>query len=529
MNLRNIEEAYLKGESFEEIRNLYISHIENIEENEQIEVWKQVCGYANEDMIAYLLSIGWRAAGVADSYDNTLLHLLATPIPSPTSYFIKNDKVYTCTQLLLDAKVSPLRKNDEEKTALILSAQVGYNEMLKAYYERNAKIDFTDRNGNTVLHLVALNFRTAYQQYEKATEDLDRHLNVKSDFPMSEEKFEHKKKVLEWNQYVYKEKVERFITYAAMAMEFGIDPYQKNTERETAIDVAVRYGSKAIGAILSGADFSNSEIVPFYMQAGGMDVFQASEKSDLEALNALAKLGSSFNEMCDREDSKLNGLTPLAIAIINHDFETSDFLLKNGADATLLDSKSWHPFRYLFTPESNGNTNSEQFKNNVFVKTLKAYIAAGFDINSHIDDAGNTLLNTASRFSNGLTLYNSDSISKVLIEELIYSDADLNSTNQEGISALMYLCLAGSERAEKNIITILEQGASTELKDKNGKTALMYAAQNSNHSTAKTYCELISEFGNILVDAKDNLEKTALDYAAENNNEALVAWLVGKM
>ena len=191
MNLRNIEEAYLKGESLEEIRNLYISQIENIDESQQIEIWKQVCGYANEDMIAYLLSIGWRAAGVADSYDNTLLHLLATPIPSPTSYFIKNDKVYTCTQLLLDAKVSPLRKNDEEKTALILSAQVGYNEMLKAYYERNAKIDFTDRNGNTVLHLVALYFEEAYRKYESVTAELDSYLNTESDFPINEEKFEN--------------------------------------------------------------------------------------------------------------------------------------------------------------------------------------------------------------------------------------------------------------------------------------------------------------------------------------------------
>lgn len=222
MNLRNIEEAYVQGESLEEIRNLYISYIENIDESQQIEVWKQVCGYANEDMIAYLLSIGWRAAGVADSYDNTLLHLLATPIPSPTSYFIKNDKVYACTQLLLDAKVSPLRKNSEEKTALIVSAQFGYNEMLKAYYERDAKIDFTDKAGNTVLHIVALNFKEAYRKYESFTAELDRHLNEKSDFPISEEKFEHKKKVLEWKQYVSRVNVERFITYATMQWSLAL-------------------------------------------------------------------------------------------------------------------------------------------------------------------------------------------------------------------------------------------------------------------------------------------------------------------
>jgi len=38
MNLRNTEEAYLKGESLAEIRNPYITFIENLDEQNQIEV-----------------------------------------------------------------------------------------------------------------------------------------------------------------------------------------------------------------------------------------------------------------------------------------------------------------------------------------------------------------------------------------------------------------------------------------------------------------------------------------------------------
>ncbi|SOD11731.1 ankyrin repeat domain-containing protein [Pedobacter xixiisoli] len=527
MNLYHIEQAYLQGKQPAEIKEMYISEITEATEEEQIQVWEQVCGFANLEMLDYLIEQGWRTAGVENRNGDTLLHFLATPLRT-YDYFIGEKQVYECTKKLLETKVSPLRKNSDGETALMRGARVGYTEMLEAYQEIGAKMDFTDRRGNTLLHILVEYSNSAVSNYENDLERLMVHQNDPN-FDESNQRQAQERSVLEWKHNVSKARFNQFITFAIVAKEFGIDPFQKNNEGRTAVELAIARKSKSIAAILKGVDFSEQETVPLYFNAGGMDVHQACANKDVEALTALIELGENVNEAYDKENDKHNGMTPLAIAMMEHSFEITDLLLKNGADATLRDSKSWHPFRYLYTPHSSVNTNFERFKEKTFQQILKAYLAAGFDINSLLDDDENTLLTISAKYADSLTLYNGDTISTVLVQEAIYSDADVNQTNRDGISALMYLCLADSQRGEKNLITILEQGASTELRDKNGKTVLMYAINNSDKSVAKTYCELLGEFGNLLIDAKDNDEKSALDYAGERDNETLVAWLLEKM
>jgi len=527
MNLYQIEQAYLQGKELSEINELYKTAIADATEEQQLDVWRQVCGFANAEMIDYLIAQGWRTAGIEDPDGNTLLHLLAQP-QNAYNYFIAEQKIYECAKKLLEAKVSPMRKNSYGETALLLGAKVGYYEMLQAYAEIAAKTDFTDRNGNTLLHIVAQCSSQAVWSFENAQEKLQANYNDPNFDPNNQRHVEERSE-LEWHFNVNQARFNQFITFALLAMEFGADPYQKNNEAETAVDVAISYQSKIIGAILKGVDLSNQETAALYFQAGGMNVYQACAKNDLVALNALIQIGENVNEVYDKEGDSFNGMTPLSIAMTKHNLEVTDMLLKNGADPELSDSKSWHPFRYLYTPVSGVNTNFEQFRNKTFPKILKSYLEAGFDINSLLDDEENTLLTLSAKYADDQQVYNGNTISTVLIEEVIYSNADVNKTNREGISALMFLCLGDSKRAEKNLITLLEQGASTEARDKNGKTALIYAVNNLDKSVAKTYCELLAEFGNLLIDAKDNSGKSALDYALEQNKEPLVAWLLERM
>ncbi|RZJ79396.1 MAG: hypothetical protein EOO47_10950 [Flavobacterium sp.] len=527
MNLYSVEQAYIQGKTKEEIKELYISAIAESTEDEQIIVWEYVCGFADAEMISYLLEQGWRAMGAENRDGDTLLHFLAMP-KRTYDYFIPDEAIYNCAKILLEAKVSPLRKNSEGNTALLYGARIGYYKMLEAYQEVGAKMDFADRNGNTLLHICAQYAKGIFDDYTNALEKLTIHQNDPS-FDAENARHANERAQLEWRFNINRERLNYCISFAYTAMEYGIDPLQKNNERENAIDVAIRYGAKSIGAILKGVNYEDKETVPLYFDAGGMDVYQACAKNDLEALTALIKLGENVNEACDKENDKYNGMTPLAIAMMEHRLEITELLLGNGADATLRDSKSWHPFRYLYTPHSGVNVNFERFKEKTFQRILKAYIGAGFDINSLVDDEENTLLTISASYADRLMLYNSNTISTVMIDEVVYSGADVNQTNRNGVSALMYICLVGAERGEKNLVTLLEQGASTELRDKNGKTALMYAINNSDKSTAKTYAELMAEFGNLHIDAKDNDEKSALDYAGERDNETLVAWLLEKM
>lgn len=527
MNLYEIERAYLQGNELAEINELYKPLIAEATEAQQIEIWQQVCTFANAAMISYLIEQGWRAATIEDRAGNTPLHFLAEP-KHTYNYFITEQNMYECTKLLLAAKVSALRKNSYQETALMLGAKQGYVGMLQAYGEAGSKIDFTDKDGNNLLHIIAQHSSYASSTLETAKERLTSYQSH-SDFVPNQERMAQEQAALQWQFNVAKERFDQFISFAFMAIEMGIDPLQKNSQKETAVDVAIYYKSKIIGAILNGLDSPDEEVVKLHFKAGGMNIYQACIAKDLEALKALIQIGVDLNAAYDKNEDRFDEMTPLAIAMVQHSAEATDLLLKNGADATLLDSKGWHPFRYLYIPISNINTNFEQFKDKTFPRILKAYLDAGFSINSLVDDQENTLLTLSARYADDLMMYNNDSVAKTLITEAIYANANINHSNRDGVSALMYLCLAGADRGERNLITLLEQGASTELIDKNGKTALMYAANNTNHAVAKTYCELLAEFGDVMFNAKDNEEKTALDYAVGKNNEALVAWLVERM
>ena len=526
MNLHEIQSAYQRRTPVEEINQTYKNGLAEgeVTDDEKFQLWKQVCAFGNFQMIDELISRGWRAMGVEDAYGNNLLHFMAES-PFERSYAMSKGQIYETTKRLLAHKVSPIRKNSDGFTALMLGAKAGYLEMLQAYHDAGVKIDWVDNEGNTLLHLSATSSGRVASDLGYAQKDLQDFDQDPRYDPNSRRDVE-RKAIAENRCQLLQAKLENFVNLIAYGMDAGLDPYQKNNYGETAIDFAIKSKSKQVGALLSGCDFSDSERSDLHVRAGGQDIFQACIHQDLEAIQALIQLGANLNEAYDKEGHRYNGMIPLSIAIVLHDFESIDLLLKNGADAMLKDSKSWHPLRYLYTVDSTINTNSNQFENKTFPKILQSFITAGFDIDTLIDDDENTLLTLSAKNADGLQLFNSFSVAKTIIEEAIFADADVNKTNKDGISALMYLGLTDLKRAEKEILMLLEQGAKTDLKDKNGKTALIYAANNSEKSTAKTYCELLEQFGDILINAKDNSEKSALDYAVEKDNENLVAWLL---
>ncbi|TDG36423.1 hypothetical protein EZJ43_07850 [Pedobacter changchengzhani] len=526
MNLYEIQSAYQQQTPIEEINQSYRNLLAEGELNdeEKLEVWKQVCAFANFEMIDELIEKGWRAMGVQDRYENSLLHLMAEA-EFERSYMMAEGQIYETTKRLLANKVSPIRKNSDGFTALMIGAKAGYYEMLIAYREVGAKIDWVDRDGNTLLHICAENSGQIASDLAYAQNDLQ-NFDQDSNFDPNSRRDVNRKEELGLRCQLLASRLGDFVAFISTCMDAGLDPYQKNNYGETAIDFAIKRKSKLVGAYLKGYDFTDDETSDSYLKAGGQDLFQACINRDLEAIEALIKLGENPNEEYDKEGNNYNKMLPLSIAVVHHDFESVALLLKNGADSMLVDSQSWHPLRYLYTASSAVNTSFDQFEKKVFANILKSFVTAGFNIDSFLDDEENTIVNLSAKNADNLQLYNNYTIAKSIIEEAIYSDADVNKTNRDGISALMYLGLADLSRAEKEILMLLEQGAKTDLIDKNGKTALIYATNNAEKSTAKTYCELLEQFGDILVNAKDNSEKSALDYAVEKDNENLVAWLL---
>jgi ankyrin repeat protein len=77
-------------------------------------------------------------------------------------------------------------------------------------------------------------------------------------------------------------------------------------------------------------------------------------------------------------------------------------------------------------------------------------------------------------------------------------------------------------------VALLEQGAEVSAADRNGDTALHYAARNDDKNGAKVLCEMLLEFGAAAA-AVNNAGKTALDIATEIGNEPLVKLLLAKI
>ncbi len=524
MNLREISNAYSKGDDLSEINKMYKTAIENIDEEGKLELWKHVCSYANAEMIEHFISIDWEPRRVEDNYKNNPLHFLASNDISHE----KRVDIRKATQVLLDARVSPLRKNDRGETALMLAARIGCFEMLAVCEENKKKTNLVDANGNTLLHIVADASGSNVSILGRAKENLEKNLNNPS-FNPDVDYFVKRREGLKSEVESEQNSLNRLVKFAEMCLQFDHDPFIKNGRNETALDIAIQKKSKTIGALLNGADFSDDTKKALLINAGGQDIHQACMNDDVEAITALIELGeAALDSEYDQEGHKFQGMSPLSIAMTNHNAECVDALLKAGANAMLNDSKSWHPFRYLYSTDSSLKTKSVDFENKVFQKILKSFIAAGFDINHLLDDDENTLLTLSAKHAGALRMHNGNTIAKTIIEEAIFANADLDKTNAAGISALMYLCTSGSDRGERELLTLLEEGASTDLKDKTGKTALIYAICNKDKTAAKIYCELIEQFGDLLIDHKDNSEKSALEYAVEQNYEDLVGWLLEK-
>jgi ankyrin repeat protein len=437
-----------------------------------------------------------------------------------------DEAIAAITNLLLDKKVSVLKKDENEKLCCYhYAARTGNWIFVKTLAERKSKLAFTDKDGNTGLHICAEYSAHPARSIESILEDIE----FQKKHGASEDSLKGRLENLEEE----KASLERYFKTAKAFIEGGVDRDEKNEYGKSARDIAADKGSKKIAALLAGeitGDETAEDSAAGALAAGGQTLHEAAEKGDVEAIQAIIASGADPNGLCEDSNGRMKdfaGATALAVACVSFKAEAAAALLSLGADPAFKDSKGKSALCYFFTVDASLNANGNVFEEKRIPKIIKAMLDKGLSINEIVDDEGNTILNLACGKPSDRG-YNHHTVKGTIIDEAIKAGADVNTANNKGQSPLMFASRMDADIMENYQLAFLDAGADTGARDLDGNTALHYAAMNDSGAAAKNLSDMLLEFG---ADPKcvNNNGKSALDIATENDNETLVKLLLSKL
>ena len=431
--------------------------------------------YYDWEAVEYLLSEGVRTR--ADENGNTPLHALAnSPYGNDgTNYGKYANEIYRTVKALIDASVSPKKKNDDGVIAYVLAGKSCNFAFIKAVADSGVKMDHVGDEGKNLLHMIT-------------------------------DALYHRKSVRGFSENAYE-------TIKILLEAGSPDPEDKDVFGRTPLQYAQSSDVKQIAALIMGDESAAA--------TGGLTLCEAVLNNDIEAVKALLDGGADPQELSDANR------TPLMYACEYPRPELVKLLLAHKADPNFRDGTTGvTALAYLLTSSvsnlgrgfKGGNQPPKDIRS-----ILRMLVDSGLNINDAIDANGNTGLIYVSNMAYFAGLNYS------LADELIEGGADVDKPTFNGQTPLMRFAVVGDEMEHNIAELLLDNGADPALVDAGSNNALMYAASNSNQMSGKKVSELIIESGFKDLDRTNNDGKSALDIAVANNNEALVKLLIGNM
>ncbi|BCJ93852.1 hypothetical protein acsn021_14210 [Anaerocolumna cellulosilytica] len=480
-----------------------LAFYQQIKDKDAIDEYNKGCsllhiaaGNGDIKAVKYLLEQGAKAA-VFDSYGGTPLHYLA-----------EENRILVCTEetieeiakLLLEARVSTFRKNDQGHCAYHIAAKHANVTLIKVLIKHNVKMTLTNQAGNTALHILA--------------EEAGRNQNA----------FQYTRD--EESRNKLKEKENKYFEAAKLLVEYGLDIDALNGEHKKAYEIAAGYSCGRIAIVLRGEYDECDEELQLKIASKGKFLHQAIKDGDIEAVKALIELGADVNEVY--QEPPFSFQTPLAVACMQMQCECVELLLKAKADPNFRTGEEERSALYWMIKYCHYNDN--YYKEKRLDRVLKALIDAGLELNAPVDRNQNTAIGCAYSPSVGVTRdFSYGSFSELFVNTYLSLGADGTIKNNQGKTPLMEFVENSYYARENALLGLLEHGVDVSVKDNRSETVLMKAARNRNHVVMVQLVELMSNFGNLDIQAVNEEGKSALDIAAESNNEELLKWMLEKI
>lgn len=434
--------------------------------------------YADAVTLKKLLDAGLDA-NAKNKYGENALFSLADPFERYG--FLPSEDKKACADLLLEAGAGVMARSEGDGQTVFTSAGIhGQWELIEAAAAHGSKLTRTNENGENVLHC-ALDYAS---QYNDASDEKER------------------------------ENQERYFQLVKVLYESGFDMEEKDSYGRSPLEYAKDCTDKRLAALIEGTyseDAGKEELT------GGLTLQEAVARKDYDAIRSIAAGGSDLNEIAD--DGRWKGQTPLSVACSYLDEKAVELLLALGADSNFKNADGQ---TCLYQVLHDGETADYDFvqredKNTICKKILSLLLSAGMDKDTTVNDEGDTALIAACRRAN-----QKDKLCYKFAAALIAAKCSLDAANLKGQNALMLISSQNGADANELQAALLEAGASVTGKDRDGNTALHYAARNVNDSVAKEMAEMLFAFDFSDTDTVNNDGRTALEIATERNNEPLV-------
>lgn len=220
----------------------------------------------------------------------------------------------------------------------------------------------------------------------------------------------------------------------------------------------------------------------------------ASEENMIDLVKLLLENGA------DPNFSNLRRPTPLIIAARKGYTEIVNLLLTHKADVNL---------RFYASFGVNYNALEEAFHSRTLsTQIIKSLIDAGADVSKIKKDSNNYFI---------LALQEKNI---ELIKLLLENGANINSVSNDGTSILNFMITSDIDNLEIYDY-ILKNGMDPNIKDKDGKTAIMYAAEKGKLDILKRLIDTVAR-----TNICDNEKKGILCHAMINNHYDIVKYLI---